>query len=205
MKPASHVDGGRLEELLSEVADGRHEAFAEMYTAVAPAVFELVHGVLGDDARAEEVCQEVLVEVWLGAASFDAGRGPAVTWIMTLAHRRAVCEARAVHRARDRELRAASLQHVTTFDEVSESVQQHLQYAAVRRCLAGLTPRQRESLVLAYYGGWTYPEVAKRLGVALGTVKTRIRDGLLRLRACLASGGAESARKTGRHPDGPSR
>jgi RNA polymerase sigma-70 factor (ECF subfamily) len=148
-------------------------------------VFGLIRRVLRDPAQSEEVAQEALLEVWRNAGRFDPGRGTAVTWIMTIAHRRAVDRVRAEAAATDREARAAAIVPAGPADEVAEAVESSLEAERVRRCLGGLSDLQRQSIQLAYYSGYTYPQVASALGVALGTVKTRIRDGLKRLRDCL--------------------
>jgi len=120
---------------------------------------------------------------WRSAARFDASAGSANAWIMMLAHRRAVDRVRSEERAAARELRATVA--VIEYDEVSDAALATLEQERVRRCLGGLTDLQRESVTLAYYGGYSYREVAQLLGVAVGTVKTRMRDGLIRLRDCL--------------------
>jgi RNA polymerase sigma-70 factor, ECF subfamily len=172
-----------LEGAIGAVAKGDAAAFAVVYDYVAPAVLGTVRRVLRDPAQSEEVMQEVLLEVWRSAGRFDPGAGSASAWIMTLAHRRAVDRVRSEQRAADRELRAATAS--IAFDEVTDAVEARLEHERVRRCLAALTDLQRESVTLAYYHGYSYPEVARLLGVAVGTVKTRMRDGLIRLRDCL--------------------
>jgi RNA polymerase sigma-70 factor (ECF subfamily) len=152
---------------------------------MADVVFGVVRRVLRDPAQSEEVAQEVLVEVWRTATRFDPGKGSASTWILTMAHRRAIDRVRSAQAAHDREERVALRDHVPAFDEVAERVEQRLEQEQVRRCLSNLTELQRESVTLAYYGGYTYREVGELLEVPLGTVKTRLRDGLIRLRDCL--------------------
>lgn len=180
-------DGGRepLEVLLASVARGDLRAFEQLYEAVAGRVFGVVLAVLRDRAMSEEVTQEVFVEVWRGAARYHAPSGSAAGWILTVAHHRAVDRVRAEQAARDREQRQATREHRPAYDDVVEQVERRLEVEQVRRCLGSLTGLQRESVELAYYGGYTYPEVARLLTVPLGTVKTRLRDGLIRLRDCL--------------------
>jgi RNA polymerase sigma-70 factor, ECF subfamily len=181
---AGRAQGRSLELFIVEVARGDQAAFAVVYDRAAPAVFGTVRRVLRDPAQSEEVTQEVLLEVWRTAARFDPAAGSATAWIMTMAHRRAVDRVRSEQKAAERELRAAVPAPVP-FDEVTDAVEATLDRERVRRCLGGLTELQRESVTLAYYGGYSYPEVAALLGVAVGTVKTRMRDGLIRLRDCL--------------------
>ncbi|MFE7117348.1 sigma-70 family RNA polymerase sigma factor [Streptomyces sp. NPDC057654] len=176
---------GALETLLDRVARGDQQAFESLYTAVAGTVLGLVRRLVRDPAQSEEVAQDVLIEVWRSAARFDARQGSAMSWIMTLAHRRAVDRVRSAQAAADREQRAGAGAASVPFDEVSEQVERRLEREQVRRCLGQLTELQRESVTLAYYRGYTYRETAEVLGTALGTVKTRLRDGLIRLRDCL--------------------
>ena len=177
--------GPDLGGLLTLVARGDQVAFETVYDRVAPAVFGLVLRVLRDAAQSEEVAQEALLEVWRTAGRFDPERGQAMAWVMTIAHRRAVDRVRSERAAAQREARAASSADPPRADEVAETVASSLEAERVRHCLDGLTGAQRESITLAYYSGLSYPQVASALGVALGTVKTRIRDGLRRLRDCL--------------------
>jgi RNA polymerase sigma-70 factor (ECF subfamily) len=148
-----------------------------------------VHGtalrVLRDPDHAAEVTQEVMVEVWRTAPQFDARRGTARAWVTTMAHRRAVDRVRAVQAQRDRDQRVLDTDFTRPFDEVAEQVEQSLEAERVRHCLDGLTDTQRESVTLAYYDGRSYREVAEHLDAPLPTVKSRIRDGLTRLRDCL--------------------
>ncbi|MBF9131087.1 ECF RNA polymerase sigma factor SigK [Plantactinospora sp. S1510] len=182
---------GRVDDadtLLPAVARGDEAAFTRLYDLVAPRVYGLVRRVLRDPAQAEEVAQEVLVEVWRTATRFDPERGSATGWVCTIAHRRAVDRVRSEQASADRQLRvAASAPTVTHHDDVEEQATRRLEQQQVRRCLGDLTDLQRESITLAYYGGHTYREVAELLGTGLPTVKTRMRDGLIRLRDCLGT------------------
>ena len=174
-----------LEAALAAVARGDEAAFAAVYDRAAPAVLGTVRRILRDPAQSEEVMQEVLLEVWRSAAQFDPVAGSATAWITMLAHRRAVDRVRSEQRAAQRDVRAARAAVEVGYDQVAEAVEASLDRERVRRCLDGLTELQRESVTLAYYGGYSYREVARLLGVAEGTVKTRMRDGLIRLRDCL--------------------
>ena len=173
------------ESLLAAVARGDDAAFAALYDTLGRGVFGTCLRVLRDHDHAAEVAQEVWVEVWRQAPRFDAARGSARTWALTLAHRRAVDRVRSVQSQRDRDQRDLDLSVDRPSDVVADEVEAALEQTRVRDCLGTLTPTQKESVVLAYYGGRTYREVADELDAALPTVKSRIRDGLLRLRDCL--------------------
>ncbi|WP_228899915.1 sigma-70 family RNA polymerase sigma factor [Streptomyces sp. DH1] len=190
MKEAVHI--GRnpsaqpdLQQLIREVALGDQESFAAVYDAVAGPVLGVVRAVLRDQAQSEEVAQEVLVEVWRTAPRYRPERGTVINWILTLAHRRAVDRVRSVEAAVARDHKAALLDRTPEYDEVTEQVETRLEREQVRRCLRTLTEIQRQSVTLAYYRGLTYRQVAEALALPLGTVKTRLRDGLIRLRDCL--------------------
>ncbi len=186
-KPAPHApgagSGADLAAQIGLVARGDAAAFEAVYELVAPAVFGIVRRVIRDPAQSEEVTQDVLLEVWRTASKFDAGRGSATAWVMMLAHRRAVDRVRSVQKQSERERRTAAAD--IPYDEVTEAVESRLERERVRRCLGALTELQRESVTLAYYGGYTYGQVAVLLGIPTGTVKTRMRDALIRLRDCL--------------------
>ncbi|MER6675159.1 sigma-70 family RNA polymerase sigma factor [Streptomyces sp. NPDC000983] len=174
-----------LQQLVGRVALGDERAFASVYDAVAGSVLGVVRAVLRDQAQSEEVTQEVLVEVWRTAPRYRPDRGTAINWILTLAHRRAVDRVRSVEAAAARDHRAALLERTPEYDEVTEQVEARLEREQVRRCLRTLTEIQRQAVTLAYYRGLTYRQAAEALALPLGTVKTRLRDGLIRLRDCL--------------------
>ena len=189
MEPAKPGDAirpdppGDLAARLRLVARGDAAAFDAVYDQVAASVFGIVRRVIRDPAQSEEVTQDVLLEIWRNAAKFDAERGSAIAWVMTVAHRRAVDRVRSVQKESERERRAATAG--IPYDEVAEAVESSLEHERVRRCLGSLTDLQRESVTMAYYGGYTYGQVAGLLGVPAGTIKTRMRDALIRLRDCL--------------------
>jgi RNA polymerase sigma-70 factor, ECF subfamily len=182
---ATAIASASSEELLVAVGGGDQEAFAALYDRVSPQVLGVALRVLRDRALAEEVTQEVLVEVWRKADRFDPDRGTASGWITTLAHRRAVDRVRSEQASRDRDDRVSRRDEARDFDVVADEVQVTLDHWQVRRALAELTDRQREAIELAYFNGHTYRDVAKVLGIPEGTAKSRLRDGLLRLRQAL--------------------
>ena len=183
--PARGTPGQRpqLDELLTAVARGDERAYERVYDLTSGWVLGVARKVVRDPALAEEVMQEVLLDVWRRASRFNPALGSGTTWVMTLAHRRAVDRVRSERSQVSRELRAATA--VIDYDDVTEAVEASLDAERVRRCLTSLTALQRECVSLAYYGGYSYREVAELLGVPAGTVKTRMRDGLIRLRDCL--------------------
>jgi RNA polymerase sigma-70 factor, ECF subfamily len=170
------------QHVLAAVATGDEAAFEVLYDRMSPAVFGLVRRVLRDRAQSEEVTQEVFLEIWRSAPAYDASKGAPKTWVLTMAHRRAVDRVRASQAATDREDRAGRRDVDRPYDAVSEAVEQRLDQEAVRDALDQLSELQRQAVQLAYFGGYTHTEVSALLGVPLGTVKARIRDGLIRLR-----------------------
>ena len=176
-------DPADVNELVTKVARGDSAAFEGLYDALGPAVFGVARRVIRDPNRAEDVAQDVFLEVWRKAPSFDDARGSAKTWIMTIAHRRAVDAVRRNESQKkyDGQAMPEEVQH----DEPVERVIQQEEHGAVRTCLETLTELQMESVRLAYFNGYTYAEVATLLEKPLPTIKTRMRDGLIRLRDCL--------------------
>ncbi|WP_336922922.1 ECF RNA polymerase sigma factor SigK [Aquipuribacter sp. SD81] len=181
---ARQAEQARLRGLVQLTARGDEAAFEELYDALAATVFGVCRRVLRDPAEAEEVAQEVLLELWRTATRYDPGRGGVRSWAVTVAHSRAVDRVRSRERRRARE-EATALPEPPAVDEVAEAAVSALEGRRVRRAMASLSDVQRESVRLAFYGGHTHREVSALLGVPLGTVKTRIRDGLARLRTQL--------------------
>ncbi len=171
-----------LADVLRRCGRGDEAAFADLYDQTAPRVHGLIVRILRDVAQSEEVTQEVFLEVWQHAARFDPRRGSALSWLMTIAHRRAVDRVRSAESASTRDITHASQTMTVEHDSTSETVHARLDAQRVRKALSGLTSTQREAVELAYFRGCTHTEVATMLDVPLGTAKSRIRDGLIRLR-----------------------
>ena len=170
--------------LMERVALGDVSAYDALYGQLSASVYGLARRVVRDPARAEEVTQEVFLDVWRQATRFDRHRGRATTWVMTMAHRRAVDAVRSSESSRAREQKVAHLE-TEVVPGPEDDVVAADQRESVHRCLEALTPLQLESVKLAYFQGYTYPQVAALLERPLPTIKTRMRDGLIRLRDCL--------------------
>jgi RNA polymerase sigma-70 factor (ECF subfamily) len=171
-----------LAALLRACALGDEDAFARLYDAVSARVYGLVLRVVRDPAQSEEVAQEALLDIWRTSARFDPQRGSAVSWMLTIAHRKAVDRVRSAQASTDREDSYGSRTQERAYDATADEVDRRLDAQRVHRALESLTDTQRRAVELAYLGGYTHTEVASLLDVPLGTAKTRIRDGLIRLR-----------------------
>ncbi|MHA7192065.1 ECF RNA polymerase sigma factor SigK [Arthrobacter sp. MDT2-16] len=177
--------GATLTDLLLRIAEQDRTAFAHFYEQTSRRVYGLARRVLIDPDLSEDATQEVYLQVWNTAERFNPALGSPMAWLMTLAHRRAVDKVRSEQSATDREARYGAATQTIDHDDVVDTVTQRLEAESVVRCLDTLTETQQESVRLAYYGGLTYREVAEKLGVAVPTIKSRIRDGLIRLKTCL--------------------
>lgn len=180
--------GDQLAELLRRSARGDREAFAQLYDATAARAHGLVLRVVRNPAQAEEVTQEVFLEVWRQASRFDPQRGSALAWLMTIAHRKAVDRVRSAEAADRRDTVYHQQNQDVDHDATADAAHASLEARRVRTALQQLTDVQREAIELAYFGGYTHTEVAALLDLPVGTAKTRIRDGLIRLRDTIGVG-----------------
>lgn len=180
--------GTALAALLQRSARGDERAFAELYDLTARRVHGLVLRVVRDPAQAEEVTQEVYLQAWRTSARYDEAKGSAMSWLMTLAHRRAVDRVRAAEAASRQDTTYHQRTQVVPHDTTAEAAETSIEARRVRTALTELTTVQREALELAYFGGYTHTEVATMLDLPVGTAKTRIRDGLIRLRDAMGVG-----------------
>ena len=174
-----------LADLLRSSARGDQPAFARLYDATAARVHGLVLRVVRDPAQAEEVTQEAFLEVWRTASRFDPERGSAISWLLTIGHRKAVDRVRAAEASSRRDTRYHESHQPVAHDETFEAATATFEAQRVRHAMDALTAPQREAIGLAYFGGYTHTEVASMLDLPIGTAKTRIRDGLIRMRDAL--------------------
>jgi RNA polymerase sigma-70 factor, ECF subfamily len=188
-RPVRTAEAARLVGLMDRCAQDDQDAFAELYDKTASRVYGLALRVLRSADHAAEVTQEVYAEVWREAGRYSSDRGSVLGWMTTIAHRRAVDRVRSVSSQTARDTRYAVHELARDVDQVWDGVEQRLDAERVRKALASLTPIQREALMLAYFGGYTQSQVAGLLKVPLGTIKTRIRDGLIGLRQALGAAG----------------
>lgn len=172
-------------DLLLRIADGDQAAFAALYDMLSSRAFGLILRVLVNRSQSEEVLQEVFLEIWQSASRFAPNRGQGRTWVMTIAHRRAVDRVRSSQSSTDRDVRAGLRDIGVAHDSVAEQVELGIEGEKVVGALSTLPDVQREAIVLAYYGGYSQNEISALVGAPLGTIKTRMRDGLSRLRTAM--------------------
>ena len=169
-------------DLLQRVANGDQAAFAGLYDMLSPRAFGLILRVLVDRSQSEEVLQEVFLEIWQSASRFAPNKGQGRSWVLTIAHRRAVDRVRSAQASTDRDVKAGFRDIGVAHDGVAEEVELRIEGQRVSEALATLPDPQREAITLAYFGGYSQSEIAALVGAPLGTIKTRMRDGLSRLR-----------------------
>jgi RNA polymerase sigma-70 factor, ECF subfamily len=178
-----------LAALMGRSARGDEAAFAELYDATSARAYGLAVRVVRDPAQAQEVTQEAYLEVWRTASRFDSEKGSAISWLMTMVHRKAVDRVRSAEAASRRDAAYHDANRTVEHDSTADAAEASFEARRVRTALGGLTEVQREALTLAYYGGYTHTQVATMLDLPVGTAKTRIRDGLIRMRDALGVGG----------------
>ena len=186
--PEDGAPGSDLAELLRRSGRGDEAAFAVLYDATAARVFGLAVRVVRDPAQAEEVAQESFLEIWRTAGRFDPAKGSALSWLLTITHRKAVDRVRSAEAASRRDTAYQHHNQPVEHDVTAEAAEASLEARRVRGALATLTEVQREAVSLAFLGGYTHTEVATMLDLPVGTAKTRIRDGMIRLRDTLGVG-----------------
>ncbi|MGW6033761.1 ECF RNA polymerase sigma factor SigK [Gordonia terrae] len=185
---AHHGRGGEaqvLRELLAAAATGDRTAFSTLYDRTSSRIYGLAFRVVRDRQYAEEIVQEAYLQYWQKAGEYQPGRGSVITWMMTIAHRRAVDRVRSEELQQQRMSQYGAVSVETPRNIPLEVVVQTDEARTLRTCLGTLTELQRSCIEMSYFGGLTYPEVARHTDTPLPTIKSRIRDGLRRLRTCL--------------------
>jgi RNA polymerase sigma-70 factor (ECF subfamily) len=177
-----------LADLLKACGRGDEAAFAQLYDATASRAVGLAVRVVRDPAQAEEVAQEAFLDIWKQSGRFDPAKGSALGWLLTIVHRKAVDRVRSAEASTRRDTSYHQQNQAVDHDSTAEAAAASLEARRVRHALTSLTPVQREALELAYFGGYTHTEVATMLQLPVGTAKTRIRDGLIRLRDTMGVG-----------------
>jgi RNA polymerase sigma-70 factor (ECF subfamily) len=184
----SETSAAELAELLQRSSRGDEQAFARLYDATSSRAYGLALRVVRNPAHAEEVAQEAYLDAWRSSSRFDPARGSALGWLLTIVHRKAVDRVRSAEAASQRDATYHRETQPVEHDETAESAHASLEAQRVRGAVSTLTAVQREAVELAFFGGYTHTEVATLLDVPVGTAKTRIRDGLIRLRDAMGVG-----------------
>lgn len=177
-----------LAPLLQQASRGDQQAFAQFYDATSARAYGLALRVVRNPALAEEVTQEAFLDAWRSSGRFDPARGSAIGWLLTIVHRKAVDRVRSVEASTHRDETYHRESQPVPHDQTAETAESSLEAQRVRGAVATLTDVQRQAVELAYFGGYTHREVAALLEVPVGTAKTRIRDGLIRLRDMMGVG-----------------
>ena len=184
-EPLQNSKTSRLEELIICVAGGDESCFEELYDLLVPRIFGLIYRLITDRDHAEEVTQEVFLEIWQKAATYQGSASSVSTWVTMVAHRRAVDRIRSVQSSLNRDIAQGKLGFTETYEHVHQTVQQHLDHDEVQSALATLSPEHRSIIELSYFGGLTHHQIADNLNLPLGTVKSRMRAALSKLRLAL--------------------
>jgi RNA polymerase sigma-70 factor (ECF subfamily) len=189
----SETDGGELLllDVIRRVASADHAALGELYDATSPTVFGLVRRIVGDYSAAEEVTLDVYTQVWRLASDYCEEKGAPVTWLLMIARSRAIDHLR----SRARRVKEQECPIEVAFDHSHPGPDPEAvaisgnRRQIVQDILANLEPEQVATLQLAFFDGLSHGEIAAKTGIALGTVKTRIRTGMMRMRELLAGQG----------------
>lgn len=177
-----------LASLLKLAGRGDETAFAHLYDATSARAYGLAVRVVRDPSQAEEVTQEAFLEIWRTASRYDADRGSAISWVLTLVHRKAVDRVRSADASTKRDTNYHHTSPRVDHDSTAEGAHASMEARRVRQAMESLTEVQRVALELAFFKGYTHTEVAALLDLPVGTAKTRIRDGLIRLRDTMGVG-----------------
>ena len=186
--PGRHASAGELASLLQRCSRGDEGAFAQVYDATSSRAYGLALRVVRNPAHAEEVVQEAYLDAWRSSSRYDPSRGSALGWLLTIVHRKAVDRVRSAEAATQRDATYHRETRQVDHDQTAEAAHSSLEAQRVRGAVSTLTAVQREAVELAFFGGYTHTEVATMLDVPVGTAKTRIRDGLIRLRDAMGVG-----------------
>jgi RNA polymerase sigma-70 factor (ECF subfamily) len=184
-------------ELVARVANGDTNALAQLYDRYSQAIYSLCLRIVRDHPAAEELTQEVFVRLWRSAASFEPGKGRTSTWMLRIAHNLALNEIRrrqsrpAIAPVIDWEVESVRLSDPSAEGDPAMSAWLHERATAIRQALAQLPQAQRQAIEMAFFGGLSQAEIAAALGDPLGTVKSRIRTGMQRLRELLVAAGID--------------
>ncbi|WP_157183093.1 sigma-70 family RNA polymerase sigma factor [Sciscionella marina] len=157
-------------------------AFAALYDQLVPRVYGLCRTILQDPRYAEDAAHAAFVDVWRTAPRYDPTRASPLTWVLTIAHRRAVDQVRTLRASAHREQHTSAANHTPQVDDVTDTVPTGVERQQIRDKLATLTPLQRTIITIIYYQGHTHAEAAAILNIPLGTLKTRVHSALCRLR-----------------------
>lgn len=185
--PVTPEHHARLDGLLAATAAGDRHAFSQLYDELAPLAFSVILHILGNRTLAEEVVQEVFVEVWDKAGKFDPARGHARTWVGRLAHSRGIDKLRSVRASVERDDREHHLRERTWHLDVEEEALRHVESEQLRAAVDAVGEPHSTALRLAFFAGLSHSELAESTGVPLGTAKTRVRDGLKKLAAIVGT------------------
>ena len=188
MSSCSPEEHARLDALVAGVARGDQRAFSQLYDALSPLAFGVVIQVLGNSSLAEEVLQEVFVEVWNKADNFDSERGHARTWVGRIAHSRAIDKLRAHRASVRRDDQDYALDERIRGVDVEGEALSNVEASRLRAAVDTIGEPHRTAVLLTFFDGLSHAELAKSTDVPLGTAKTRVRDGVRKLAAVWGRG-----------------